>query len=198
MDEAEVRRMRVARGEFERLELRCHSLLADVSLHDAWATWLAGGGNERTMRDVQAAGVLRAPPNLAVRGLFALRRALGRALGWERERPRAAAESYVYRLTDADRARSLTPPGTREGGFRTLYVFPHEALFELRNATVHAFLATALIPRAGGYRLYVGIYVKPVGLITPVYMALIDPFRRVVVYPALLRDAQAAWARAHS
>jgi hypothetical protein len=27
-------------------------------------------------------------------------------------------------------------------------------------------------------------------------MALIDPFRRFIVYPALIRNAEAAWARA--
>jgi hypothetical protein len=44
--------------------------------------------------------------------------------------------------------------------------------------------------------LYWAIYVKPVGRLTPVYLALIDPFRRFVVYPALIRDIQAVWARA--
>jgi hypothetical protein len=28
-------------------------------------------------------------------------------------------------------------------------------------------------------------------------MALIDPFRRALVYPALIRQTQAAWARAY-
>jgi uncharacterized protein DUF2867 len=124
--------------------------------------------------------------------LVALRRALGAQLGLDRERPQAATESYVHRLTDADRARSLTPPGTRDGGFRTLYRFSNEALAEVRNATVHGFLATALVPCASGYVLYWAVYVKPVGAVTRVYMALIDPFRRLIVYPALLAQTQAA------
>jgi len=79
-----------------------------------------------------------------------------------------------------------------------LYVFDDEALSELRNATVHAFLALALTPTAGGYTLYLGIYVKPVSRFTTLYMALIDPFRRLVVYPALGRYVQRSWSRTHA
>jgi len=68
-------------------------------------------------------------------------------------------------------------------------------VLEARNATVHAFIAAALRPRTDGYTLYAAIYVKPVGRITPLYMALIDPFRRLIVYPSLIRRIQAAWAR---
>jgi hypothetical protein len=38
------------------------------------------------------------------------------------------------------------------------------------------------------------VYVKPVSRFTPLYMALIDPFRRLVVYPALGRHAQRRWS----
>jgi hypothetical protein len=31
---------------------------------------------------------------------------------------------------------------------------------------------------------------------TPVYMALIDPFRKLVVYPLLLRSVRASWSQA--
>ncbi len=134
---------------------------------------------------------------VAVRTLFALRFAIGRMLGWDGPRRDPLGESYLQRLTDDDRARSLIAPGTRRGPFRTLYVFADEAVAEARNATVHAFLVMALRARAGGYRLYWAVYVKPLGRKTAVYMAVIDPFRRLIVYPALIRRAQAAWARAY-
>jgi hypothetical protein len=35
--------------------------------------------------------------------------------------------------------------------------------------------------------------VRSVGRSTPVYMALIDPFRKLVVYPSLLRAVRATW-----
>jgi uncharacterized protein DUF2867 len=185
--------------EFRELSLRCHSLLEDVPLHDVWAIPLEGGGPGRTMQEARAVllGDRRPPLNAAARGLFKLRWALGRGFGWDRERHDSSAASYLHRLTEADRAQSEVAPGTREGAFRVLYVFRNEAVYEIRNATVHGFLALALTPRPGGYTLYLAIYVLSVSALTPFYMALIDPFRRFIIYPALGRQAQQAWFRAY-
>jgi hypothetical protein len=189
--------MRVKPADFQRLNVRCHALLSDVPLHDVWAIPLEGGGPGRTIHDARAIlfGDRCGPTNYAFRGLFALRWALGRAFGWDDERHDPPGGSYVNRLAEADRSQSQVAPGTREGPFRVLYVLGDEALSELRNATVHAFLALALTPSSGGYTLYMAIYVKPVNRFTKLYMALIDPFRRLVVYPALCRHAQQRWSR---
>ena len=136
--------------------------------------------------------------NILVRALFAIRGVLGRVFGWDDERHNSSGASYIHRLTSEDRARSLVRPGTPEGPFRSLYLFPNEAVFEIRNATVHAFLASALCRRPDGYTLYWAIYVMPVGALTTLYMALIDPFRRFIVYPVLIRETQAAWASAYA
>src|SRR5437867_9812604 len=191
--------MRVRPADFQSLQLRCHALLSDVPLHDVWAIPLNGGGPGRSIQDARA--ILfgdRRPPDVAVRGLFALRWTLGRAFGWDDERHDPSSESYVNRLAEADRSQSRVAPGTREGPFRVLYVLGEEALSEIRNATVHAFLALALAPSPGGYTLYMAIYVKPVSRLTTLYMALIDPFRRLVVYPALGRHAQRRWSRTYA
>jgi hypothetical protein len=37
------------------------------------------------------------------------------------------------------------------------------------------------------------VYVTNASWITPFYMALIDPFRRWFVYPALLKNIHASW-----
>ena len=188
--------IRVDPTEFRQLDLRCHALLSDVPLNDVWAFPLEGGGPGRTMNDVR--GLMRdnrRRSNMAVRALFALRWWLGRMFKWDDDRHDDPDASYVHRLSDIDRLQSEVAPGTREGAFRVLYVFPHEALSEIRNATVHGFLALALARREHGYQLYVGIYVKPVSRLTGVYMAVIDPFRRFLVYPALGRQLQQAWLR---
>jgi hypothetical protein len=80
-----------------------------------------------------------------------------------------------------------------ERGFRLLYLVEHESLAEIRNATVHAFLCAALFERPDGYRLYWAVYVKPSSWLTPVYMAVIEPFRRFIVYPAMLGRIRRAW-----
>jgi hypothetical protein len=41
---------------------------------------------------------------------------------------------------------------------------------------VHAFLASVLTETLDGYRLYWAVYVHPVSRLTPLYMALIEPF----------------------
>jgi hypothetical protein len=53
-------------------------------------------------------------------------------------------------------------------------------------------------PTADGYRLYLGVYVKKVSPLTPLYMALIDPFRKLFVYPAMIRKMERTWARAYA
>jgi hypothetical protein len=181
--------------EYQRLDLRAHALLAGVPVHDVWAVDLPRHGPARTVVDLRELlskrGLLGT--NAAVRLLFGMRAALGRALGWDREPPDGFAESFQHRLTAVDRESSLVAPGTREGPFRVLFVSPQEAISEIRNATVHAFSVFALVDRGSSYRLYWAIHVLPVGRITGWYMALIDPFRRAVVYPSVLRHIRAAW-----
>jgi hypothetical protein len=50
-----------------------------------------------------------------------------------------------------------------------------------------------LAPRADGYRLYLAVYVKPVSRLTRVYMLILEPFRRFIIYPQLLRSVRRAW-----
>ena len=188
---------RANREEYERIDLRAHALLADVPLHDVWVVDLPGNGPRRTLVDLRELASLESltSTNAAVRFLFRLRSRLGRLFGWDREPAGASEESYLQRLTAADREESLVAPGTPEGPFRVLFVSPRESIFEIRNPTVHAFSVFALVRRASDYRLYLGVYVRPVGRITGWYMRLIDPFRRLVIYPAMLRAIRAAWMR---
>jgi hypothetical protein len=192
--------MRVPTAEFRALDLEVHAFLADVALRDVSAIDLPGGGDGRSLADVRAlrAGDGALAATVPLRILFSLRILLGRLFGWDRGVHAHAEESYVQRLTDHQRARSLAEPGTPDGPFRLLYLFPLEALGEARNATVHAFSCMALCRTAVGYRLYWAIYVKNVSRLTPLYMALIEPFRRFVVYPAILRRLRSAWMAIYS
>ena len=186
--------MRIDPAEFRARALRVHTLLHDVPLEDAWAVPLSGGGPGRTIQDlraVMAAGRQAAPA--VVRWLFRLRGRLGALFGWDQARSAWTAESYANRLSPADRARTLLPPGTPDGSFRLLYRFEDEQLSELRNATVHAFASLSIRPTSHGYLAYVGVYVQPVHRFTRLYMAAIAPFRRLLVYPAVIRKTQSAW-----
>ena len=187
--------MRIDPGEFRARPLRVHTLLHDVPLEDVWAVPLSGGGAGRTIQDVRAVmGAGREAAPAVVRVLFRLRWRIGALFGWDDRRPAWNAESYTDRLSPADRARSLAAPGTPDGPFSLLYRFEDEELRELRNATVHAFASLSIRPTPGGYLAYLGVFVRPVHRFTGLYMAAIAPFRRLVVYPAIIRKMQRAWA----
>ena len=186
--------MRIDPAEFRARPLRVHALLHDVPLEDVWAIPLRGGGAGRTIQDVRAAfsaGVEAAPP--VVKALFRLRGRIGALLGWDQQRPAWNAESYANRLSAADRARSMAAPGTPDGRLSLLYRFEDEQLSERRNGTVHAFSSLSIRQTPGGYLAYLAVYVQPVHRFTRLYMWAIAPFRRLIVYPAIIRKAQSAW-----
>ena len=76
---------------------------------------------------------------------------------------------------------------------RVVYRFENEQGLELQNRTAHAAAASALAETAYGYRFYFAVYVAKASWITPIYMALIDPLRKWIVYPAILKTIRATW-----
>jgi hypothetical protein len=192
----------ISPAEFYALPLRVHTFLADVPLHDVWAVDLPTHRKGVTLSaflrranqdvcDPADAEVIRLPP--VARALFRLRFFLGRILGLETEPKDAVAASFGSRLTPEDHVRSLVASGTPEGLFRVVYRFENEQLLEIQNRTVHAAALSALAERADSYRFYFAVYVRQRTWITPLYMGLIDPFRKWIIYPALLKRIRATW-----
>jgi Protein of unknown function (DUF2867) len=183
--------------EFYAVPLRVHSLLAGVPLHDVWAVDLPRRRDGVTLCEflpwANQGGADRFPA--AARALIRLRLFLGRIFRLEAEPKDALAASFGSRLTAEDRARSFVVPGTPEGLFRVVYRFENEQLVEIQNRTVHAAALSALAERADGYRFYFAIYVRQRTWVTPFYMGLIDPFRKWIIYPAILKTIRAAWDR---
>jgi hypothetical protein len=187
----------ISTHEFERLPLRVHDFLSGVSLHDVWAIDLPRARSGITLDEfLRTASACLLAPSRLVRALLNIRLFVGRRLGWDREPAATAWETFTTRLTTADRSRSLVPAGTREGLFRIVYRFENEQLLELINRTAHAAALSALVETANGYCFYFGVYVRSVSRLTPNYTALIDPFRKLVVYPSLLRTVRAKWNKA--
>lgn len=190
--------VRGSNADFRQRDLLVHTLLDSADLHDVWVFDLPGGSPQLTLRDIPGL-----PPaaeargaSWIVRGLFGLRRWIGRLFHWDTQSAVRDPSCYAARLNDPERAQSLTPPGAAgPGPFRFVYEFERESLLEVHNATVHAFLSTSLEVIPGGYRVWLAIYVRPVSRWTDWYMALIDPFRRLIIYPALIRRVQREWKR---
>jgi hypothetical protein len=187
--------MRAAPGEYLNLRLRAHELLHDVPLYDVSAVDLPGGGAGRSVADIRALESAAAPSHIA-NALYGVRHVLGRVFDWDRV-PMRLEESLLTRLSERDRRDSEIIPGTRDGPFLLLYQFPGEALSETRNATVHGYVCTALARTASGYRLYLAVYVLPVSRLSRPYLITIEPFRRFILYPAMLRRIRRAWLAAY-
>src|SRR5262245_62919311 len=188
--------MRVPPEEYRSLKLRAHEILRDVPLYDVTAVDLPGGGPGKGLADIRALDKT-SPPSRIAGALLGFRFFLGRLFGWDR-RPMRPEESSLSRLSEEDRRDSEVAPGTRVGAFLLLYQFADEALAEIRNATVHGWLCTALAPRADGYRLYWAVYVRPVSWLTRPYLMAIEPFRRFLVYPSLLGRIRRLWVAAYA
>jgi Protein of unknown function (DUF2867) len=187
---------RISAQEFERLPLRVHDFLAGVPLHDVWVIDLPRRRPGITLDEfIRAAGALPFTPSPIVRALLCIRFFVGRFLGLDREPHGTPKKTFASRLTTADLSRSLAPAGTRQGPFRLVYRFENEQLLELLNRTAHAAALSALVETRAAYRFYFGVYVQSVGRLTPVYMRLIDPFRKWIVYPSLLRSVRRTWNR---
>ena len=69
------------------------------------------------------------------------------------------------------------------GGFTPLYRTGGEFAAELSNDTVHGVVHIG----------HLAVYVKPRGRLGEAYVNLIQPFRHLVVYPALMRQIGRAW-----
>jgi Protein of unknown function (DUF2867) len=185
----------ISPAEFCTVPLRAHTLLSDVPLHDVWAVDLPrhrdGVTLTKVLRRANQVGISKLPP--VARALFRLRFLLGRIFRLEAEPKDALATSFAGRLTAEDRVRSLVTPGTREGMFRVVYRFDNEQLLEMQNRTVHAAALSVLTETSDSYRFYFAVYVCKRTWITPFYMGLIDPFRRWIIYPALLDNIRTSW-----
>jgi hypothetical protein len=188
---------KISPAEFYAVALRVHTFLADVPLHDVWAVDLpalrSGVTLAEFLRRNNQGEIVRLPT--AARALFGFRLFLGRIFRLEVEPADSVTAAFANRLTPEDRARSLVTAGTPEGLFRVVYRFENEQLLEIHNRTVHGAALSALVERSDAYRFYFAVYVRQSAWVTPFYMALIDPFRKWIIYPALLRSIRAAWDR---
>lgn len=106
-----------------------------------------------------------------------------------RTEPRGLSSGALFALRRAlGRLLGLDRGGT---GLVPAYQEPEEVLSRLTNRTVTAFLHVSLVER----HPRLAVYVRPNGALGRGYMALIEPFRRWVVYPALLAAGARAAAR---
>lgn len=183
-------------SEFRALDLRAHSVLADVPLHDVWAFDLRGDVEQPDLNVLWHAVVSQPAAELTsiTAGLIGLRMWAGDVLNLDAAKFDSSQDSYALRLTAADRSRSLDPTGVSHGLLRTVYRYENEVLAGTSSSIGYVFFCTALVPVEGGYRMYWATYVKETGWLTQIYMNLIDPFRRQLIYPTMAKNVERAWS----
>jgi len=78
--------------------------------------------------------------------------------------------------------------------FVPLYLSDDEFAAEISNRTMHGVMHLAWVEQGQDrYQAQMAVYVKPNGLLGKGYMALIKPFRYLIVYPALMRQTDRMW-----
>ena len=168
---------------------RIHEIAPDFRLEDVWALPWRGGADDfpRLIRAIVQQDPSRSPSR-SVRALFAFRWKIGKLLGLDGDDAGVGRRepSLVDRL----------PPGLCDARgpafdglpFTTLYLTDDEFAAEVANRTMHGVLHIGRVPDpAGDDRAQMAVLVKPNGLLGNVYMEAIKPFRRLIVYPAMLR-----------
>lgn len=189
---------------------RIREIVPDFTLEDVWGLPVQGGPEDfsallELLGSIDPAHAESRP----TRFLWQLRDRLGDWFGLGRIRVPADSGSDVP-------AGKLPIPGTSETSlserlpgdlrntvwdadfgslpFTPLYRTETEAAAEVSNQTVHGVAHLAWVDRGEGcYQGQMAVYVKPRGVFGQGYMALIKPFRYLIVYPALMRQFERAW-----
>lgn len=171
----------------------------DFELIDAWALPAQGDRDGfdallKVMATVDGASAESA----LTRALFRVRYQLGAWFGWDdaaRQLPiPGCTETTLSQRLPVNLRGSATGLALSPASFTPLYRTSNEWAAELSNGTVHAVLHLAWVEQGEDrHRGQMGVYVKPRGTFGATYMALIRPFRHLIVYPALMRQIGRAW-----
>jgi uncharacterized protein DUF2867 len=186
--------------DFQQKPLRVHSFLTGVPLRTLARVDLPGGREGMTLPEIDAVvgfnserGYEFGPVTTA---LFWLRSLIGRVLRWDDTKELTESLTYLSRLNEEDCARSLVTPRSVEGISRVLYCFENELLAEIINRTVHCFWLMASERIENGYVLYFAVYVKKLNWFTPIYMTLVTPMLKWIIYPSIMEGVRRRWEEA--
>ena len=170
----------------------------DFKLLDVWALPVQGTAGEfASLLQLMTSFDPAKSDSAATRALFWLRYRMGDLFGWDdasTKRPIPGCTETTLSVRLPDDLRGSAKRQQIAGGFIPLYRTDKEWAAEISNGTVHGVLHLAWVEQGDGrYRAQLGVYVKPRGRLGEAYMMLIEPFRHLIVYPALMRQIGRAW-----
>ena len=169
-----------------------HDLAPDFTLEDVWRIPAPGSTADDLQTFIARVHEHGARQPALVRLLFAVRWRLGAWLGWDGKSSGLGAR--VQTLRDRLPEDRRADPDVVDLGFLTpVYVRPMEMAAEVANATVHGALHYGWVPDGDCYALELAVYTSANGRWGRAYMALIRPFRLLIVWPSMLRQWGRAW-----
>jgi Protein of unknown function (DUF2867) len=202
--------MRLPNSAHESQPWRIREIASDFTLEDVWALPAHGGAEDfQALLELMAASDPANAESLPTRVLWRVRDRLGSWFDLGRI-------SVPVDSSGGDEAGKLPIPGKSETSlagrlpddlqgtvedldfgslpFAPLYRTDVEFAAEISNKTVHGVMHLAWVDQGEGrYQGQMAVYVKPRGLFGKGYMALIKPFRYLIVYPALMRQTERTW-----
>ena len=183
---------RVGTSEHTSRPWRIHEIASGFRVEDVWRLPGTGGADDfRALIDALSTFNPLQSRSLVVRNLFAVRQWLGQALGWDDARtgnpPASLLDKVPAELPGAGADLHPLP-------FRQLYRTDDEWAAESANGTMHGILHLGRVPAGEGrFLAQLAVIVQPNGLLGEAYMALIKPFRYLLVYPRLLNGGELPW-----
>lgn len=183
---------------YTKLPLFAHDFLTGVPMTSLYRLNLPGGPSGMTVLDIKEAvgfNTEELEAGTFTKSLFWLRGLIGRVFGWDDDDELTESVSFLPSLTAEARGRSRIEPGKKEGISRVLYCFENEFAAEIINRTVHCFWVMAKEQTSNGYTLYMAVYVRKLNWFTPIYMALVSPMLKWIIYPALNKSVIRNWQK---
>ena len=186
--------MRLPKSAYTARSWRIHDVTPDFRLEDVWALPTPGERHDfpHLVQLVASFDPSRSS-STAVRTLFAIRWRIGRLLGWDapgkagRGSDRTLRDRLPHDLREA-------AAGPDPGPFSSVYLLQDEWAAETVNRTVHGVMHLSWVSDGRGrYRGQMAVLVKPNGRLGTGYMTAIAPFRRLIVYPRMLRELGRRW-----
>jgi hypothetical protein len=199
--------MRLPNSAHESVPWRIREIVPDFTLEDVWALPAQGDIDDfDDLIELGASADLANADSLPTRALWRLRDRLGAWFDLGRIStpdevvgegklpiPDRGETSLAGRLP-ADLRGTAADVDFGSLPFVPLYRTDTEFAAEMSNRTVHGVMHLAWVAQGGGrYQAQMAVYVKPRGLFGKGYMALIKPFRYLIVYPALTRQTERMW-----
>lgn len=199
--------LRLANTTAESHGWRIGEITSGFALEDVWRIPVEGDANDfGALIEIMTTGDdLMDSASLPARVLWHARDRLGAWFGLGRIEGLHDGDALTLPIPDSDETtlRGRLPDDLRDTvdgvrfadvPFVPLYRTDDEFAAELSNRTVHAVMHLGWVAddinRVHGE---MAAYVKPRGTFGHAYMAFIKPFRRLVVYPALMRQIARAW-----